>query len=482
MLSITNLFCLIFSLLLNTAGQQAPLPSTQSNAWQALPGSEFYSKITDTITRSGVHQNTAESARVAASFEWSNWATGSVFTDPFYRLPDNAANARPGDLLKSETTNVSQYTVPPALALSRFIYQTQNLNGSSLPASGFVLWPYLPRRFDGINGIPAIAWGHGTSGSPAECAPSHIQNLWYQWDAPFPLALQGYAVIAPDFGGLGISKNATGQPILHQWGASPSQANDLFYAVEAARKAWPQLAQEFVVMGHSQSGGAAWAAAERQVKRPVAGYLGTVAVSPLTGIPPFGSLRTEVNGAALPFLVRTAESVFSGFEASEWLTTTGQQLTDLYYNLQGCMSTFTEVVLPSAAKIGKAGWEKSWHLSALNKLSAVGMKPFVGPLLVIQGTGDGSIDVDKVSEVVRRTCEIVRDADLSYVTFEGPDHVPTLYASQTMWLKWIEDRFNGKTASLICQNKRASAAMPYDVYQKALKFFLMWPLYAYEMA
>lgn len=168
-------FICIFLFNVHSIVAQPPPAEPQSNTWQALTGSPFLTDIKAIISRSNVDNATAQAAQIAASFERSNWATGSVFTDPFYKLPDNASQAAPGDVLKVEQiTNASLYTMPPNVALSRFEYQTEDLNGTSIPASAFVLWPWSARKFPNITGIPIIAWAHGTSGSPTECAPSHV--------------------------------------------------------------------------------------------------------------------------------------------------------------------------------------------------------------------------------------------------------------------------------------------------------------------
>lgn len=107
-------------------------------------------------------------------------------------------------------------------------------------------------------------WAHGTSGGSKDAAPSRIRNLWQHFVGPYQLALQGYVVVAPDYSGLGLSQDALGKPIVHEYMASPSQANDLVYSAQAAQAAFHELSKQFVVVGHSLGGGAAWAVAQRQ--------------------------------------------------------------------------------------------------------------------------------------------------------------------------------------------------------------------------
>lgn len=90
-----------------------------------------------------INDSLANNIEVALNFERSNWANGSVHTDPFYRVPGNASTAPFGSLLKLEVrANTSSYTLPPNTALSRILYQSRTLNGTPVPNSAYVLWPY----------------------------------------------------------------------------------------------------------------------------------------------------------------------------------------------------------------------------------------------------------------------------------------------------------------------------------------------------
>ena len=100
------------------------------------------------ISAANLDATEVNNVNVAIRFEQSNWATGSVRTDPFYSsLPSNASSAAPGSLLKLEDyTNTTLYTLPPNVALSRIIFQseTYRLNDSNtpVPASAYILWPW----------------------------------------------------------------------------------------------------------------------------------------------------------------------------------------------------------------------------------------------------------------------------------------------------------------------------------------------------
>lgn len=225
----------------------------------------------------------SEITRATLTFERYQWATGSVLEDAFYSVDKSSASVPPGTLIKVEKhTNTSLYSLPPGTALSRIVYQSKSFNGSLVPVSAYILWPSSPRS--SADGFQVVAYAHGTSGIAPDGAPSHIKNLWQHYLAPFTLALQGYVVVATDYAGLGVSKNAHGKPILHEYVASPSHANDIIYSVQAAQSAFSELSKSFVIIGHSQGGGAVWATAQRQAVEPVSGYLGAVAIAPVTTI------------------------------------------------------------------------------------------------------------------------------------------------------------------------------------------------------
>lgn len=109
-------------------------------------------------------------------FERSNEANGSVFTDSFYQAPSGSGDVAAGTLLKlQKDVYTSKYLLPPATAMSRFLYQTETLKGAKVPTSAFILWPFSPKSQE--DGCPVVAWAHGTTGLFANSAPSSQKNL-----------------------------------------------------------------------------------------------------------------------------------------------------------------------------------------------------------------------------------------------------------------------------------------------------------------
>ena len=194
------------------------------------------------IRDAGISTNLAQVAEDACKYEQSQWSNGSVTFDDFYRVPGHASNAPAGTLLKVQSdANTSAYNVPPNTALSRILFLSRDFNGLTVPASAYVLWPFAPRVQP--DGYPIVAWAHGTTGLYNECAPSHYQTLTYEYAAPYELVLQGYVVVAADYAGLGVYEDTPSKPVIHQYGASRAQANDILFAIKAAQSAFKELSK-----------------------------------------------------------------------------------------------------------------------------------------------------------------------------------------------------------------------------------------------
>jgi len=278
---------------------------------------------------------------------------------------------KPGTLLRVEThTDLTKYTVPSGLTMSRIMYTSQNLNGTVVPASAYVLWPYAPFQYtdeDELHGrrqqkqqapskFPLVAWSHGTSGFFVNCAPSNYRSLQYQFMTSYSLALEGFAIVATDYAGLGVTTSPDGEQT-HEWLAGPSGANDVAYAIEAARSAFPaQLDKDgpFVAMGHSQGGNVAWSFAERQVKSPVPGYRGTISMSPPTMIlelvdnalkiaastsPTTWPLWVGVVLGLQPTIIASITTVYPSYNFSGMTPTSYDRWNNVLKPLQGCLPT-----------------------------------------------------------------------------------------------------------------------------------------------
>lgn len=403
----------------------------------------------------------------ALDFEKANWTNGcSVLDDSFYLAPSDAAQAAPGTLLKVQTDiDTTQYMIPPATALSRIMYQSETLHGARVPVTAFVLWPYSPRAQP--DGHPVVAWAHGTSGADASAAPSHLKNLWQHFLAPYQIALQGYVVVATDYAGLGVGKHPSGEPIPHDYLGSPANANDVVYSVIAARAAFKELSKEFVVIGHSQGGGAAWAVAQREAKIPVPGYLGSVAVSPYTSLlDEPGKFSTLVGAAMCPSIA----AAIPDFDPKDLLTPEGQGRVGMMFQTGAGIACSLAMFL--GTELLKPGWKENQHFLEHQSLTSNGGKPIKGPLLVIHGEADPRLSYETVERAVHKTAEMFPSAQLEFVTLPHVTHAPALPASQRRWMDWIADRFAGREVQPGVKRSELARARPDTAYQKEQNWYL----------
>ena len=420
-----------------------------------------------------LHQDTLEASlpditKQALQWEQQQWANKcSVLKDDFYAVPESYSGAAPGTLLKVEQkSDTSLYTLPPATALSRFIYQSRTLNGSLVPVSAYVLWPYSPRSSE--DGYQVVALSHGTSGVSPDCAPSHIINLWHHYLMPFSLVLQGYVVVATDYAGLGVGKTASGEPIVHEYLASPAHSNDVIYSVQAAQAAFPELGKRFVVAGHSQGGGSAWACAQRQVKEPVEGYLGAVAISPVTTIPDFA----EPTRSLLTFgMLGGIAAYFPEFKPTDILTPNGAQRYEMVKAL-GATSA-TSLTLMMDVQLFQSDYTQNPHVQKFHSLIGNGGQAVGGPLLVIHGETDQFLNVNVTTTAIEETMKKHPAAQLEYIRVPGVTHVPTITSSQRVWMDWIANRFSGKElGTSTAARSELKSAVPVEAYQPELNWYL----------
>lgn len=399
-------------------------------------------------------------------FERSNWTNGSVVDDPFYDAPQEAFDSPPGTLLKIEKdVDTSKYLIPPTASLSRFMYQSETLRGSKVPVSAYVLWPYSPRSQP--DGYPVVAWAHGTSGFDANAAPSHHKNLWQHFLCPYQIALQGYVVVATDYAGFGVQKYLSGQPIVHEYLASPSQANDLIHSVTAAQAAFPELSKSFVVIGHSQGGGAAWSVAQRAALTAIPGYIGAVAVSPYTD---FLEEENDFSKLLVPAMIPGLASVFPEFSPGELLTAEGEKRLQLVHQTSAAMTS--AVAILSGVDVLKPNWKENKYFRQYQDLTSNGGKPIKGPLLITHGKLDPILSVAVVENAVKRTADLFPSAQIEYASLPNVTHVSALVASQRLWMDWIGDRFAGRAVEPTCHSHELACARPHGSQQSDQNWYL----------
>ena len=278
----------------------------------------------------------------------------------------------------------------------------------------------------------------------------------------------GYVVVATDYAGLGVATDASGNSIIHEYITGSAQANDVFYSILAARVAFPELSKEFVVIGSSEGGSAAWAFAQKVVREPIAGHLGTVVLSPLTrmlSLPP----EEPIIPFLLLFLAPTLAVNYGPFEPSDIFTSTGMKSLETLTNLRGCSTVMYQIV---SADTLKSGWQNNPAVMRYQAANVNGGKEIGGPLPVIQGGDDPIIYTPPVENAVNQTIAEFPASQIEYHLLPNVTHAPAMYAGLQIYMDWIAARFAGQSLIAGCHSQVATPVRPFSAQQPEANWFI----------
>ena len=371
---------------------------------------------------------------------WARQRADALARTAFYDAPSPLRHAPAGSLIRQEPA--SGYTVPAGTGATRLLYHSRTAGGRDAAASAVVL---TPSGASPAGGWPVVVDAHGTSGVARDCAPSLMRDL-YHGDQMTRFLAEGYAVVAPDYAGLGTDGG-------HALGDKTAAANDVVYALQAARRTVPSLSRSWVLWGHSQGGAAALAVAERQMRHPVDGYRGAVVTSP-TASPE----KIAEHAATAPGLGAIIALIASGAQVSDpsidprrLLTT--EALNRLPVARTGCLGVVSAVFGNlTGPDLVRPGYLDDPRFARFLKANSTGTRRVAGPVLLLQGQADTVVPAqmtDEVAEALRRTGSTV-----DYRTYPGLEHDTTPGQSvgiddgaMPAILAWIAGRFSHKMGS-----------------------------------
>ncbi|MCP5266898.1 MAG: alpha/beta fold hydrolase [Burkholderiaceae bacterium] len=322
----------------------------------------------------------------------------------------------PGEMISSKS--ISAPTGVTASSANYLItYRIRGVAGDFRDEKAVVL---IPGGTAPSGGYPVIAWGHGTTGDADICAPSASADL-AQYGAYLNQYLaQGYAVVAPDYEGLGTPG---GHPYLHV----PSEGQAMVRAVQAAKAGFASLSSRWAAVGHSQGGQAALAAAEYAGLATGMSFVGTVAFAPASNVETIGDqLRAAADNPSAPIPDRIAagtgavgfgalilggvQAVSPSFQFSSALGTAGagledsvntKCLNDVFADAQAAV-TAAITSSNSLESVLKASWKTDPAVSAYLPLMEPGTKQLSAPTLLIQGTADTTVPATATQALLAR--------------------------------------------------------------------------------
>lgn len=356
----------------------------------------------------------------------------------FYEAPDLGAT-KPGALLKSEP--FTGYAVPDHAHSVRILYHSLDAEGRPVATSGVVL---VPAGKAPPGGWPVIAWAHGTSGVARQCAPSLMKDMEYGEEGLMPMVRAGFAVVATDYHGLG-----TAGP--HQYVNRIAQGHDVIYSIPAAHAAVPDLASRWVAIGHSQGGLAAWGVAEMEADLKDPNYLGAISVAGTAEISELlGMMGGKVSEATfyLTYMAYGVKARTPSFNVATMLD--GAALKHYASaTTKGCWNyAYAAFLNEKGDRSLKPGWEALPAVRTWARENATGTKPIGGAFFVIGGEADMTVPYASLKATTINACQ--RGIALTYRSYPGLDHDPTMAESLPDQLAWVRERMAGTLPKTSC--------------------------------
>lgn len=150
-------------------------------------------------------------------------------------------------------------------------YRTERDEGEDGVSTALVYLPEKPRA----GSLPAVVAAHGTTGLADACAITHAAEHEYLDSLALAWAASGLPVIATDYAGLGTVG-------VQGYGNFPDTGRSVLDSARALRRfaGEDRVSDKALVLGHSQGGGAALAAAAYANETPDVKVAGVVAFSP----------------------------------------------------------------------------------------------------------------------------------------------------------------------------------------------------------
>jgi pimeloyl-ACP methyl ester carboxylesterase len=370
--------------------------------------------------------------------------------------PPATLDAAPGALIRSQPFH--GYSLPRGARAVRILYVSSAPDGTPVAASGVVLIPSgsAPRK-----GWPVIAWAHGTSGVARMCAPSLMKDVEYGSEGLMPMVAAGFAVVATDYAGLGT-------PGPHRYDNKLAQANDVLYSIPAARAAVPSLGQRWVAIGHSQGGVAVWGLAELEAKLDDANYRGAISVAGDMSYEIFEAHDAQsfeiITNMYWPFTAFGIKASYPSFDVAQMLS---PAMLERYEDVttKGCWYYgYAAAVEMGHQAAVRPGWNKAPELARYNEDSRSADKPIRGPLMVLAGDDDTSVNFANIQAGVAEACR--NQLPIEFVHSPGLDHDPLMEKTIGMQLKWVRARLTGKPWKGNCNSGQLSfQSLPRDAEQ-----------------
>ena len=400
---------------------------------------------------------------------------------PFYRqVTQMKAEGRLGQIIKKE-----EIETPIAGARAwRIAYISSDVEGKATISTGLIM---APEGAASVGGRPIVAWAHGTTGANETAGPSQLidpaqelneyflvgGNSYTDYGLPSITKFieQGYVVVGTDYQGLGGGGK-------HQYAVAATNGRDVINSVRAAGSMEEVGGgSKAVVLGWSQGGGAALAAASLKdyinqtgTVRDGIEFVGFVGLAPsdiAVYLPSLeqiaGMTDDELNQALVKVNTTFNDNIFDFIHWTMLLYGTSNafpeqlKLTDVFTEegakdiaeiyskkgIHGSADTINYTYGKNYASLYRKDVMNGrvW-ITALVKGSVEPVAP-VAPVIIYWGTDD-TVCPPAMGKLYRdQMC--AKGATVQRVQLAGQQtHFSTPGASAEIYQTWIADRFAGK--------------------------------------
>ena len=369
--------------------------------------------------------------------------SGSTADDTaFYEAPDVPAGTPPGTIVRSDALEAP----PDGTTASRILYVSSGFDGRRRALSALVIVPLTPAPANGRN---VVAFTHGTVGVARRCAVTGRREFIAEIDGLRRFVRAGYAVVVPDYEGLG-----TAGP--HPYLVGRATAHATLDAVRATQRlARTGASERFVVWGVGQGGHAAlFTGQEAGSYAPELELAGVAAGAPMANLGRLieSSTGTPAGDVLAADMLSTWSRLYPRLRLDEVVTAGSRTTVDRVAQL--CVPL-------DHARIGPAleGREtmleyrtrRPWRRAPWKALLAEntpGAAPIAAPVIITQGRDDSFVRPSATARFVRYLCS--QDTTVQYRPSRDVAHGDVGEKTAPYVSRWIAGRFAGEPARSSC--------------------------------
>ena len=406
-----------------------PSTATQASTFTATPPpaptSTATTRATSTASPTGT---TPVTVTATATPTVPEPFSGTV--EQFYEVPDPLPQGEPGALIR-----VQPVSDGGGFTTLRIMYHSRDAQDRDRAVTGILTYPNgdAPE-----GGWPVVSLAHGTTGLAAPCALSRLGNV-----AP-TFGVEGVGVVT-DYIGLG----PVGE--IHPYLSRPSEAHSVIDAVRAARNLPAAGAgPRWLAIGHSQGGHGALAANELgETYAPELELLGTISLAPAALFDrTYGGIDDIVVRIVGVMALYGAATEHPEIDPADYVgpaTAIAAQVLE-HSCLSDIIAAFLAVPADTFYLHNPAETEPARSILLANDVGGVKVD---SPLLLVSGTADQTVVVERVRDLLAKLCEAGQVTE--YLEIDGATHDDEYMRAAQQIEAWLANRLAGEPATNSCE-------------------------------